>query len=116
VREWLRTAPPGNCLVAAINDPGALGAIAAFRQAKREGECAAAGQNATLAGRTEMRRPGSPLIGSVAYHPERYGTEVMRMAIHLAQHRPVPDAVYAHHCFVGPRNVDRLFPEDRAIR
>ncbi len=116
VKEWLHTAPAGKCLVAAINDPGALGAIAAFRQAKRAGECAAAGQNATLAARAEMRKPGSPLIGSVAYHPERYGTELMRMAIHLAQHRPVPDAVYAHHTFVGPRNVDRLFPEDRSIR
>ncbi|MBS1855278.1 MAG: substrate-binding domain-containing protein [Acidobacteria bacterium] len=116
VREWLSTAPAGNCLVAAINDPGALGAIAAFRQAKHEGEYAVAGQNATLAARLEMRRPGSPLIGSVAYHPERYGAELTRMAIHLAQHRLVPDAVYAQHCFVGPRNVDRLFPGDRAIR
>lgn len=113
VRQWLRTAPPGKCLVAAINDPGALGAIAAFRDAGRSRDCAVAGQNATRAGRIEMRRPDSPLVGSVAFHPERYGAELMRMAIHLAYRRPIPAAIYARHSFVSRRNVDRIYPEDR---
>ncbi len=113
VQRWLRTAPEGRCLVAAINDPGALGAIAAFREVGRDASCAVSGQNATLAARLEMRGKGSPLVGSVAYHPERYGTELVHLAIQLSQGRPLPPAVYVRHLLVSPRNVDRLFPQDR---
>jgi ribose transport system substrate-binding protein len=114
-KRWLRTAPDGNCLIAAINDPGALGAIAAFQEARRSGEFVAAGQNATRAARLQMRKRNSPLIGSVTYQPERYGTELMRLAVHLSQGRAHPEAIYARHGFVTPANVDRLFPEDRAL-
>jgi ribose transport system substrate-binding protein len=116
VRRWLRKITVGNCLIAAINDPSALGAIAAFRQLQPAGQCVAVGQNATPAARLEMRKRGSPLIGSVAYQPERYGAEVMRMAIHLARQLPVPPALYARHRLVNAANVDRLFPEDRERR
>lgn len=116
VRQWLRKTAAGNCLIAAINDPSALGAIAAFRQLQPSGQCVAVGQNATPAARLEMRKRGSSLIGSVAYQPERYGAEVMRMAIHLARQLPVPPAAYARHCMVSATNVDRLFPEDRELR
>ncbi len=61
--------PSGNCLVAAINDLGALGAIAPLEEVNRAAECAVSGQNATLAAHIEMRKRNSPLIGSVAYHP-----------------------------------------------
>jgi ribose transport system substrate-binding protein len=115
VSEWLVHTRKGRCLVAAVNDPGALGAIHAFREACRTGDCVAVGQNCTFAARTELRIQGSPLIGSVAYYPQRYGDELMRLALDLVWKKPVASAVYAQHRLVTATNVDRLFPDDRGV-
>ena len=65
-------------LVGAINDPSALGALRAFQEAGRTEACAVMGQNASPEGREELREPGTRLIGSVAYFPEKYGAESSR--------------------------------------
>ena len=38
------------------------------------------GQNASPEGRAELREVGTRLIGSVAYFPEKYGTEIVAVA------------------------------------
>lgn len=115
VRRYLRYRPPQRTAVLAHNDPSALGAVRAFEEAGRGQLCAVMGQNATLEARMELRRRGSPLIGSVAYFPERYGDEVIRLAQAILQGRPVPPAVYTRHELVTAENVDRLYPLDRVV-
>ena len=47
------------------------------------------GQNAAPEGRAELREPGTRLIGSVAYFPEKYGAEILALALDILHRRPV---------------------------
>ena len=63
VRRHLRTSRARHVLVAAANDPSALGAARAFEEAGRGGECAIAGQNAEPDARAELRRAADAARG-----------------------------------------------------
>ena len=115
VRRHLRRMPPQRTVVLAGNDPMALGAIRAFEECGRARYCAVMGQNATHEARVEMRRPGSPLVGSVAYFPERYGDEVIRLAGHILAGQAVPPAVFTRHELVTRENVDRIYALDTVL-
>lgn len=115
VRRRLRHSRAGKTVVLAGNDRMALGAIRAFEEAGRARECAVMGQNATWEARVEMRRKGSPMVGSVAYFPERYGDEVIRLAETILAGRSVPPAVFAKHELITKGNVDRVYPLDRVM-
>jgi ribose transport system substrate-binding protein len=115
IRRHLRHSPPRRTVVLAGNDPMALGAIRAFEECGRAGGCAVMGQNASLEARREMRRRDTRLVGSVAYFPERYGDQAIRLAAALLAKRPVPPAVFTKHELVTPENVDRLYPFDEVL-
>jgi ribose transport system substrate-binding protein len=109
-RRYLRRARQKRTLVMAVNDPSALGALRAFEEAGRSQLCAVMGQNAIKDAREELRRPGTRLIGSVAYFPERYGEELIPLALSILQKKPVPSAVFVNHQLVTPKNVNLLYP------
>jgi ribose transport system substrate-binding protein len=115
VRRHIRNAPARRTVVLAGNDPMALGAIRAFEECGRSCACAVMSQNASLEARVEMRRPGSPLIGSVAYFPERYGDEVCRLAATILVGHSAPPAVFTKHELVTPANVSRIYPLDELL-
>jgi ribose transport system substrate-binding protein len=112
VRKHLRAANAGFRLVAAANDPSALGALRAFQEAGRASECAIVGQNAEPEARAELRRPHTPLIASVAYFPEKYGTHLLRLAVDILERKPTPPAVFIKHQLITPENVDHFCPND----
>ena len=62
-----------------------------------------------------VREPGTRLIGSVAYFPEKYGAEILAVALDILNRRPVPPAVFAKHQLVTPENVDHIYPNDRLL-
>jgi ribose transport system substrate-binding protein len=109
-RRYLRRTPARRTLVMGVNDPSALGALRAFEEAGRSQLCAVMGQNAIKEAREELRRPGTRLIGSVAYFPERYGEELIQLALSILQKKPVPSAVFVNHQLVTPKNVGLLYP------
>jgi ribose transport system substrate-binding protein len=115
VRRHLRHAPPRRTVVLAGNDPMALGAIRAFEECGRARHCAVMSQNASQEAREEMRRRGTPMVGSVAYFPERYGDEALRLAAEILAGKPVPPAVFTKHELVTPENIDRLYPLDQVV-
>jgi ribose transport system substrate-binding protein len=116
VRKHLRRTRAGRILVGAINDPSCMGALTAFEEAGRVGECLAVGHNGTLTARRELRRPGSGLIASVGYFPEQYGESVIRLAIDKLQGRQVPPTSFIKHHLLNPENVDRFYPNDSVLR
>jgi len=69
------------------------------------------GQGADRRARAEMRRPGSPLIGSTAFRPEKYGDGLIALARSILRREPVPPATYVDHVFITPYNVDGYYPE-----
>ena len=115
VRKHLNHTPTGKTLVAAVNDPSAIGALRAFDEAGRAQDCAAVSQNASEEAREEMRRPGSRLIGSVAYFPENYGPEIISLALDILHGKPVPPAVFTRHHLNTPENVDHVYGNDVLI-
>jgi len=114
VRRYLRRAPPRRTLTIVMNDVGALAALRAFEEADRGHLCAVVGQNGTREAREELRRPHSRLIGSVAYFPERYGEDLIPLALALLRRQPTPPAVFVRHRLLTPANVDLIYPLDAA--
>lgn len=112
VRTHLRRNPAKRTLATTVNDPTALGALRAFEEAGRSPYCAVMGQNATRAVREELRRPGTRLIGSVGYFPERYGEELIPLALSILQKTPVPSAVFVKHQLITPKNVGLIYPPE----
>ncbi len=112
LRKYLRRRGPRRTLVGTVNDVCALAALRAFEEAGASSECAVMGQNALRAARAELRRPGTRLVGSVAYFPERYGEELIPLALNILRQKPVPTAVFVKHQLLTPRNVDLIYPLD----
>jgi len=112
VRKHLRESKAKRVLVGAANDPSALGALRAFEEAGRAGDCALVGQNGEPEARVEMRSPRSRLIASVGYFPEKYGDGLLRLALDLLARRPVAPAVFTNHQIITPENVDHFYPND----
>lgn len=115
VRKHLRRQSRKRTLVAAINDPSALGAVRAFEECGCASFCAVMGQNAITEACEEMRKPGSRLVGSVAYFPERYGQELIPLAVAMAAKKQAPPAVFTKHKLVTPRNVNEIYPMAKAV-
>ena len=115
MRRHLRTCRARRILVGAINDPSALGTLRAMQEAGRVDTCVIMGQNASPEGRMELRQPGTRLIGSVAYFPEKYGAEILTVALDILNRRAVPPAVFVKHQLVTPDNVDHIYPNDQLI-
>jgi ribose transport system substrate-binding protein len=115
MRRHLRTSRSRRFLIGAINDPSALGALRAMQEAGRSESCAIMGQNASPEGRAELRQPGTRLVGSVAYFPEKYGLQIVAVALDILNRRAVPPAVFVKHQLVTPENVDHVYPNDQLI-
>jgi len=112
VRKHLCSTRARRQLVGAINDPSALGALRAFQEAGRSEYCAIMGHNASPEGRAELRQPNTRLLGSVAFFPERYGEDLIRVSLHILNRRPVPPAVFVEHKLITPGTVDHFYPND----
>jgi ribose transport system substrate-binding protein len=97
-------------LISAFNDPTAIGALDALRATGRQNNAAIVGQNGTLQVREEIRKPGSPLIASIAYFPELYGEKVVRLAFAILNGERVPLAVYTDHIVLNRATIDDYYP------
>lgn len=112
VRKHLRFSHARHVVVGAINDPSALGALRAFQEAGRTENCVIMGHNASPEGRAELRQPKTRFVGSVAYFPERYGENLIRVSLDILNQRPVPPAVFVEHKLITPASVDHYYPND----
>lgn len=113
VRKFLHRSLPKRTLVIVINDMCALAALRGFEEVGRGHLCAVVGQNGTREARKELRTPGTRLIGSVAYFPERYGEDLIPLALALLQKKAMPSAVFVKHRLLTPANVDLIYPIDQ---
>jgi ribose transport system substrate-binding protein len=112
VRRYIRLSKARHVLVGAANDPSALGTVRALQEAGRDATCAVVGQNAEPDARQELRSARTPLVASVAYFPERYGSGLVRLALDILSRKPVPPAVFTRHQIITAENVDHFYPND----
>ncbi|MEO7145281.1 MAG: substrate-binding domain-containing protein [Bryobacteraceae bacterium] len=112
VRKHVRHSKSRRILVGAVNDPCALGALRAFEESGLVENCAVMGQGGSAEGRAELRRPGTHLVGTVAFFPEKYGQHIISLALDILSKKPVPPAVFVDHQLLTPANVDHYYPND----
>lgn len=112
MRQFLRRSRPKRTLLGTVNDVCALAALQAFDEVGASEKLAVASQNAIPEVRNELRRPGTRLIGSVGYFPERYGNEIVPLAMSILNKKMAPQTVFVKHQLITPRNVDLIYPLD----
>jgi ribose transport system substrate-binding protein len=112
MRRHMRRSRCKRVIVGAINDQSALGALRAFEESGRSQDCLVGGQNADLATRMELRRPGTRFIATVGFFPEKYGDGLVRLALEIFHKRHVAPSVFVKHVLITPQNVDTYYPND----
>lgn len=104
--EFLKDKPQGQrILIAASTDSSALGVLDAIRPAKREQDCAIAGQDCIPEVLDEMRSGKSAIIGSISHEVESYGRRLVQLGISLLRGNSVPPYNYVHHKAVTPETL-----------
>jgi ribose transport system substrate-binding protein len=96
--------------VICFNDDAAIGALRAAQRLQREGDLAIVGQGADRIIRDELRRPGSRIIGSTAFMPERYGEKLADLALRILRGESAPPAEFMDHVFLSAENVHIYYP------
>ena len=110
VRQHLQFSPKRKTIICGVNDLAVLGALRAFSEVGRSNLCLALGVGAFPEARRELRLPQTRLIGSIATFPERYGDNLIQIALDLLHHKQVPPAVYAPIQLITPHNIDKFYP------
>ena len=115
IRDHLCRSRARRILVGAAFDPSALGALRALEEAGRSEDIAVVSLGGCVEGRMELRRPGTRLIGDVAFFVDKYGENVIRLAMDVLEKKPIPSASFAKHKVLTPENVDHYYPNDSLL-
>jgi len=99
-------------LVVGINDESAIGAAQAAEQTNGKREFAIVGHGGSSQMIEAIANPESPCIGTVLFHPELYGPELVSFALMTLRGKPTAPAHYIEHEFLGkdvhvPQRVSR---------
>jgi ribose transport system substrate-binding protein len=92
-------------LIGANSDTAALGAVDAVLEKKRERHVAIVGQDCIAEAIEEMRKPSSPLIGSVSHEAGSYGPSIIHLGLALLRGQTVPPYNYVAHKLVTPQSL-----------
>jgi ribose transport system substrate-binding protein len=114
VTDTLTTLPGKHHIaIVCINDDTAAGAIAAAEAVGRKKDIAVVGVDASERGRAEIRKPNSPMVGSTASFPEKYGEKVLPAMVKMLEGEKVPPKIYIDHVFIDKKNVDKFYPNEK---
>ncbi len=101
VLDFLKRHPKDRrILIAAATDTSALGALQAVEELKREKQVVIVGQDCIPEVIDEMRKPGSPIIGSISHEVNEYGPRIIELGLGLLRGRSVPPYNYVTHKMV----------------
>jgi len=110
VHKTLHSLPDAHHIaVLSFNTDAAIGALWAARRLGREEHVVIVGQGADRLLLEEIRQPKSRVIGSTTYMPERYGEQMVKLALKILTGEPVPPAVYTEHMFLTADNIDQYY-------
>ena len=116
--KFLGTQVRRKVLVATLDDASALTAKSAIETAGRTSDCVIVSQGASRlvhGGASEKKEidpanRGSIVLGSVAYYLDRYGYEVLPIAMRMLRGEQVPERTLTRHVLISARNVFREYP------
>jgi len=112
VKDALNTLPDARRIaIVCINDDTALGAIGAAEAAGRKKDIAVVAVDGSDRGREEIRKPDSPMIGTTASFPEKYGEKIIPALIRMIEGEQLPPAFYTDHVFLTRENLAQYYPQ-----
>jgi ribose transport system substrate-binding protein len=101
VQDFLRKRSGKKILIAGINDESAIGAAQAAEEAGGKNDIAIIGHGGSAEMLEMIADAASPCIGTVLFHPELYGPELVSFALLTLRGKPTPPAHYIEHEFIG---------------
>ena len=116
--KFLATQTRRKILVAALDDASALAAKSAVETAGRISDCVIVSQGADRSihgGASEKKEidpanRGSVILGSVAYFFDRYGYEILPIALRMLRGEQVPPQTFTKHVLISAKNVFVEYP------
>jgi ribose transport system substrate-binding protein len=116
--KFLATQTRRKILVAALDDASALAAKSAVETAGRMSDCVIVSQGADRSihgGASEKKEidpanRGSVILGSVAYFFDRYGYEILPIALRMLRGEQVPPQTSTKHVLISAKNVFVEYP------
>ncbi len=109
ISEFLQRHPRDkHILIAAATDSSALGALDAVRELKRNRHVVIVGQDCIAEAVAEMRKPNSPLIGSVSHEAGSYGQNLINLGLSILRGQKVAPYNYVAHKLVTRETLPQL--------
>ena len=116
--KFMSTHPATKVLVAAMDDATALATKTALEAAGRTADAAIVSQGCDRSihgGMSDHKEidpnnRGSILIGSVAFYLDRYGYEIIPLALRMLHRDPIPPRTVTPHLLITTANVWREYP------
>jgi ABC-type sugar transport system substrate-binding protein len=116
--KFLLTQPGQRLLIATLDDLAAVYAARAVEMNRRQGDCVIVSQglDPNIHGGTSEKKELDPnnrssvVLGSVAYFMDRYGYQVLPLALRLLAGETVPRRTMTQHILVTAVNVFREYP------
>src|SRR6516225_2323731 len=116
--KFLLTQPGQRLLIATLDDLAAVYAARAIEMNRRQSDCVIVSQGLDLnihGGTSEKKEldpnnRGSVVLGSVAYYMDRYGYDVLPLALRLLGGQTLPPRTVTQHKLVTAANVFREYP------
>jgi ribose transport system substrate-binding protein len=116
--KFVLTQPGQRLLIATLDDLAAIYATRAIEMNRRQSDCVIVSQglDPNIHGGTSEKKELDPnnrssvVLGSVAYYMDRWGYDVLPLALRLLAGEPVPQRTVTHHILVTAANVFREYP------
>ncbi len=88
-------------LILSFNDIVTLGVLSALKHHEREDRSMVVSMSYITPIAKELKRPGTPLLGSVAFFPEEYGARIIELALAILQRKTVKQTNYIQHVWMS---------------
>jgi ribose transport system substrate-binding protein len=116
--KFLAAQPRRKVLIAALDDPSALSAKTSVEVAGRLSECVVVGQGVdrSMHGGASEKKELDPsnrasiVLGSVAYYLDRYGYDVLPLALRMLRGEAIPARTTTKHTLITARNIFAEYP------
>jgi len=116
--KFLLTEPDQRLLIATLDDLAAVYAARAIEMNRRQGDCVIVSQglDPNIHGGVSEKKELDPnnrssvVLGSVAYYMDRYGYDVLPLALRLLAGEAMPARTLTHHILVTAADVFREYP------
>lgn len=96
-------------LIFGFNAVATIAAYTSVHERDERERFAVVGQNLSADIRKELHRPDSRLIGSVTYHPEEYGPNIMEIVRSILNNEPVGPSTFTPHEWVPASRLSTVY-------